>query len=147
MRTDPRDRKPTAGLHRLARTAVGHLPRETRFRLLRRMVDCDPAPDPRLQLGIASGCAELEACFALLHDAYVGSGFMTPDPSGMRVTPYHALPTTTTLCARFDGEVVGTLSIIREGVLDWAPRRRHSRDELIARYRAEHEAAAREEAA
>lgn len=117
MRTDPRDRKPTAGLHRLARTAVGHLPRETRFRLLRRMVDCDPAPDPRLQLGIASGCAELEACFALLHDAYVGSGFMTPDPSGMRVTPYHALPTTTTLCARFDGEVVGTLSIIREGVL------------------------------
>jgi hypothetical protein len=36
----------------------------------------------------------------LLHDAYVSSGFMTPDPSGMRVTIYHALPTTTTLCAK-----------------------------------------------
>ncbi|HMO46546.1 MAG TPA: GNAT family N-acetyltransferase [Rubrivivax sp.] len=111
------DRKTTAHLHRLARSALGHLPKEARFALLRRMVDCDPAPDPRLQLGIASTEAELEACFGLLHDAYVGSGFMTPDPSGLRVTPYHALPTTTTLCARFDGEVVGTLSIIREGVL------------------------------
>lgn len=43
--------------------------------------------------------------------------------------------------------IVPLIYIIREGVLDWAPRRRHSRDELIARYRAEHEAAAREEAA
>lgn len=80
------------------------------------MIDCDPQPDPRLQLGIASSQADLEACFALLHDAYVGSGFMKPDPSGLRVTPYHALPTTTTLFARFDGQIVGTLSIIREGV-------------------------------
>lgn len=43
--------------------------------------------------------------------------------------------------------VVPLIYVIREGVLDWGPRRRHSRDELIARYRAEHEAAAREEAA
>ena len=34
----------------------------------------------------------------------------------MRVTIYHALPTTTTLCAKFDGEVVGTLSLIRESL-------------------------------
>lgn len=52
----------------------------------------------------------------LLHGAYVGSGFMKPDPSGMRVTIYHALPTTTTLCAKFDGEVVGTISLIRESI-------------------------------
>ena len=110
------ERNAPAGLRRLARTAVSHLPRDARFNLLRRMVDCDPAPDPRLQLGIAATEPELEACFALLHDAYVSSGFMKPDASGLRVTPYHALPTTTTLCARFDGEVVGTLSIIREGV-------------------------------
>lgn len=52
----------------------------------------------------------------LLHEAYVGSGFMRPDPSGMRVTIFHALPTTTTLCAKFDGQVVGTISLIRESV-------------------------------
>ena len=63
-------------------------------------------------LKIADTKEELEACFTLLHDAYVDSGFMKPDPSGMRVTIYHALPTTTTLCAKYDGQVVGTLSLI-----------------------------------
>ena len=42
---------------------------------------------------------------------------MTPDPSGLRVTIYHALPTTTTLCAKYDGQVVGTITLIRESVL------------------------------
>jgi hypothetical protein len=107
---------PSRRLPRLASAALGSLPRETRFALYRRMVNCDATPDPRLTLGIAATQADLEACFSLLHDAYVASGFMQPDPSGLRVTPYHALPTTTTLFARFDEQIVGTLSIIREGV-------------------------------
>ena len=80
------------------------------------MVDCDPKPDRRLVLKIADTQEELEGCFRLLHDAYVAAGFMTPHPSGMRVTPYHSLPTTTTLCAKIDGRVVGTLSLVRDGV-------------------------------
>jgi hypothetical protein len=102
--------------HRLARRAVAALPRSWRFSLVRAMVDCEFSPGPELQLKIADTREELEACFALLHDAYVGEGFMAPDPSGLRVTDYHALPTTTTLCAKVDGRVVGTLSLIREGV-------------------------------
>lgn len=98
------------------RRAFGFLPRPVRFAIFRAMVDCDPSPDKRLELKIADSKEELAACFRILHDAYVASGFMKPDPSGMRVTIYHALPTTTTLCAKFDGEVVGTISIIREGV-------------------------------
>jgi GNAT superfamily N-acetyltransferase len=110
--------KPSRGRRasRVGRALLGRLPQPWRHALFRRFVDCDPDPDPRLQLGIAATRDDLESCFALLHDAYVGSGFMKPHPSGLRVTPYHALPTTTTLYARFDGEVVGTLSIIREGV-------------------------------
>ena len=84
--------------------------------MYRSFVDCDPRPDKRLVLKIAETREELQACFKLLHDAYVGSGFMRPDPSGMRVTIYHALPTTTTLCAKYDDEVVGTISLIRESV-------------------------------
>lgn len=103
-------------LHQLTRRLLGFLPRSLRFALFRAMIDCDPHPDSRLVLKIADTKEELEACFRLLHDAYVASGFMKPDPSGMRVTIYHALPTTTTLCAKFDGEVVGTMSLIREGV-------------------------------
>jgi hypothetical protein len=98
------------------RQLFAFLPRRTRFAIYRSFVECDAEPDARLVLKIAETQEELEACFKLLHDAYVGSGFMKPDPSGMRVTIYHALPTTTTLCAKFDGEVVGTLSLIRESL-------------------------------
>ena len=91
-------------------------PQSVRFAIFRSFVDCDPAPDARLVLKIAETQEELEACFRLLHDAYVSSGFMKPAPSGLRATIYHALPTTTTLCAKFDGQVVGTLSLIRESV-------------------------------
>ena len=115
MKTPPAT-KPKHTLHQTLRKAFSFLPRSLRFAIYRSFVDCDPAPDPRLVLKIAETKEELEACFKLLHDAYVGSGFMKPDPSGMRVTIYHALPTTTTLCAKFDGEVVGTISLIRESV-------------------------------
>lgn len=74
------------------------------------------ANEERLVLKIAETEAELEASFRLLHDAYVASNFMTSQPNNLRVTHYHALPTTTTLCALYDGEVVGTISLIREGV-------------------------------
>jgi len=102
--------------HLAVRSALALLPQSWRFRLFRAMVDCDPDPDQRLTLKIADTQDELEACFRILHDSYVAAGFMQPDPSGLRVTAYHALPTTTTLCAKFDGRVVGTLSMIRDGV-------------------------------
>ena len=103
-------------LRRWARSLLAALPESLRFVLYRRMADCQTSPDGRLELTIARTQDDLEACFALLHHAYVGSGFMRPHPSGLRVTPYHALPTTTTLCAKVDGKVVGTLSIVRDGV-------------------------------
>ena len=102
--------------HRILRKVFSYFPKRLRFAVYRSFVDCDPKPDKRLTLKIADTKEELEACYMLLHEAYVGSGFMRPDPSGMRVTIYHALPTTTTLCAKFDGEVVGTISLIRESV-------------------------------
>jgi GNAT superfamily N-acetyltransferase len=98
------------------RKLFNFLPQSLRYNFYRSMVNCDPEPDVRLQLKIAETQEELEECFHILHDAYVASGFMKPDPSGLRCTPYHALPTTTTLCAIYDGRVVGTISMIREGV-------------------------------
>ena len=102
--------------HQTLRKLFSFFPRAARFSIYRSFVDCDPKPDARLVLKIAETKEELEACFKLLHDAYVSSGFMQPAASGMRVTIYHALPTTTTLCAKYDGEVVGTMSLIRESV-------------------------------
>lgn len=100
--------------HKGMRKMFAFMPRSVRFAMYRSFVDCDPAPDPRLTLKVADTQEELQACFRLLHDAYVASGFMKPDPSGMRATMYHALPTTTTLCAKYDERVVGTISLIRQ---------------------------------
>jgi hypothetical protein len=99
------------------RAALAVLPRPIRFPIFRSFVKCDPAPTPRLVLKIAETQDELEACFRVLHDAYVHEGFMKPDPSGLRVTIYHALPTTTTLLAKLDDDVVGTISLVRESAL------------------------------
>ena len=119
--------------HQAARSALALLPQHWRFALYRHLVDCDPQPDARLQLKIADTQDELEACFRLLHDAYVAAGFMQPDPSGLRVTIYHALPTTTTLCAKWDGQVVGTLSMIREGVFGFPLQSAFNLDPVRAR--------------
>ncbi len=104
-------------LHGGVRKLISWLPRKQRFKIFRSFAECNPAPSERLVLKIAETKEELEQCFAVLHDAYVGSGFMKPDPSGLRVTIYHALPTTTTLCAKWDGKVVGTISLVRESAL------------------------------
>src|SRR5487761_2620007 len=92
----------------IARGATLVLPRRMRFAVYRNMVKCDATPPDKLSLKVAETKEELGACFKLLHDAYVRVGFMKPDPSGMRATLYHALPTTTTLLAKYDGRVVGT---------------------------------------
>lgn len=115
---------------RLIRLVLSWLPRPLRYALYRQLVRCDVAPDPRLVLKLAETKEELEACFRLLHDAYVDAGFMKPDPSGMRVTIYHALPTTTTLLARFDGRVVGTVSLIRESAMGFPMQKIFRIDEI-----------------
>lgn len=101
-------------MHKGMRKMFAFMPQSVRFAMYRSFVECDPTPDPHLTLKIADTQEELEACFRLLHDAYVASGFMKPDPSGMRATMYHALPTTTTLCAKYGERVVGTISLIRQ---------------------------------
>jgi len=104
-------------VHKMTRKLISRLPRSQRFKVFRAFIDCAPTPSQKLILKIAETKEELEGCFAILHDAYVDSGFMKPDPSGMRVTIYHALPTTTMLCAKYNGRVVGTISLIRENAL------------------------------
>lgn len=68
-------------LYRQLRAAMALAPRGLRFAAYRFFVDCDTAPDARLSLKIADTREELEACFQLLHDAYVGSGFSRPGPT------------------------------------------------------------------
>lgn len=96
---------------------AGLLPRAVRYLAMRRMVNVTDHLPEGVTLKIAETQDELEQAFRLLHDRYVEYGFMDPHPSGMRITKYHALPSTTTLIAVKDGEVIATFSLIRSSAL------------------------------
>jgi len=114
-------------LQRLARATLRpvfeRLPAKWRFTAYSRAIRCDDNPSPKIVLKLAETREELEACFRLLHDAYVDAGFMKPDPSELRATVYHALPTTSTLLCRYGDRVVGTISLIRESAMGFPMQR------------------------
>ncbi|MBR9980681.1 MAG: hypothetical protein KFF50_06615 [Desulfatitalea sp.] len=89
-------------------------PKPLRDLFLRSRLNLKPMPRD-LVFEIAHTRPDLDQAFQLLHDAYVKEGFSKPHISGRRVTDYHALPSTTTLLAKYDGDVAATISVIRDG--------------------------------
>jgi hypothetical protein len=114
-------------IKRLAREALrpifDRLPARWRTAAYSRAIRCEETLPSKITLKLAETREELEACFHLLHDAYVDAGFMKPDPSGLRATIYHALPTTSTLLCRYGDRVVGTVSLVRESTMGFPMQR------------------------
>ena len=114
-------------LKRAARSAlaplVHWLPASWRFAAYSRAIRCESQLPDKIVFKLAETCEELEACFHLLHEAYVDAGFMQPDPSGLRATVYHALPTTSTLLCRSGDRVVATVSLVRESAMGFPMQR------------------------
>lgn len=101
----------------LRKTVLGVLnrtPKPMRDAFLRSRLDLRPLPSD-IFFEIARNRSDLDRAFQLLHDAYVREGFSKPHPSGRRITDYHALPSTSTLVAKYKKEVVATISVIRDG--------------------------------
>jgi hypothetical protein len=98
----------------LIRNFILKLPRFLRAPLIRKTVQFPKTIDPNLKFKIAETQDELAQAFAILHDSYVGEGLMKPHRSGLRVTKYHLLPSTTTLIALQGEIVIGTVSLVRQ---------------------------------
>lgn len=90
------------------------LPAFIKTPLLRKIVTFPKDIPNSIYFKVAETQEELEQAFKLLHEAYVKENLMSPHPSGMRITKYHTLPSTTTLIAVENNEVVGTVSLIRQ---------------------------------
>jgi hypothetical protein len=75
----------------------------------------DFAIPPEIILKIAETRADWEAAFQLVQLSYERSGLAEPNPFGMRVTPYHLLPTTEVFVAQLRDEVICTVSLVRDG--------------------------------
>ena len=75
-----------------------------------------------------TGCAEqtfslarsrqdLTHAFRLSFESYYDAGLVNEKPSGIRLTPYHLLPTTEVIIAKVDGVITSTISLIGDGYL------------------------------
>ncbi|MBK4995329.1 GNAT family N-acetyltransferase [Pseudomonas sp. S37] len=60
---------------------------------------------------------ELEQALRLVNDSYARRGIATVCRAGMRFSPFHLLPGTTTFVALKDDQVVGTVSLIEDSAL------------------------------
>ena len=98
----------------LRKAVVPLMPKQLRYHVIRQAIRLPATiPHPDLIFKVAQTKEELEQAFRLLHDNYVAAGLMEPHPSGMRLTKYHTLPSTSTLVAVLNKQVLGTVSLIR----------------------------------
>jgi hypothetical protein len=70
-----------------------------------------------IELKVAATRSERQAAFELVYQSYLRAGLCAENPLGMRFTPYQLLPTTDIIIAKLRGEVVSTLSLVRDGEL------------------------------
>lgn len=93
------------------------LPRSVRYSLIRRAFRIDEKELAGVKVKIASTVDECVEAAKLVHQGYVGRGIMQPHGSGVRMTPFLALPSTVVFVALKAGQLVGTLSLVLDSSL------------------------------
>jgi hypothetical protein len=88
-----------------------------------------------IQLKVASTREERQATFELIYRSYLRAGLCVENGSTMRVTPYQLLPSTDIIIAELRGQVISTVSLVRDGELG-LPMEEIYPEEVAARRRA-----------
>jgi hypothetical protein len=70
-----------------------------------------------LQLKVASTRRERQSAFELVYNSYRRAGLCAKNQYGLRVTPYQLLETTDIIVAELEGEIISTMSLVRDGEL------------------------------
>lgn len=70
-----------------------------------------------LEITVAKNIIDLYESHQFCYNTYIEEGYAKPFEGKIRLTPHHALPTTTTIIARHHGRVVGTITAILDGPL------------------------------
>lgn len=81
--------------------------------LLKRMGLFNSA-DTEIKVRRAMTERDLRAAYGLVHDVFVESGYIDPQPHGIRLRPFEAIPETATFVADVDGEIVAVMSIVED---------------------------------
>lgn len=93
------------------------LPRALQHRLIRRGACFPLATMEGLVVEVATATEAYLAAFRLVHDAYVGRGWLKPQPSGFWVTSHHVLPESTVFVLRRGTQFLGTVALIEDSPL------------------------------
>lgn len=112
--TQPKPRRKRRWKRWVRNLLMRSIPKKWRLALIRSQLSINYNSPAQLSLKIAETEEELLAAYNLLYQSYVAMGYMKPDDTKLRVTFYHLLPSTTTLIAKWNDEVVGTVSIFRD---------------------------------
>jgi hypothetical protein len=70
-----------------------------------------------IQLRVAATRGDRQAVFELVYRSYLKAGLCTSNDCGMRATPYQLLASTDVILAELRGQVISTVSLVRDGDL------------------------------
>ncbi|MBI3772212.1 MAG: hypothetical protein HY272_05895 [Gammaproteobacteria bacterium] len=70
-----------------------------------------------ISIRLAQNYDELKSAYALVYTQYLKQGYQKPSSKGVRFLPHFGLPTSYTLIAEINGNIVGTLTIVSDGLL------------------------------
>ncbi|MBI3772211.1 MAG: hypothetical protein HY272_05890 [Gammaproteobacteria bacterium] len=91
--------------------------RESRLSVLVTQEGKQRSTSSSITIRLADTFEYLQAAYTLVHDKYVKQGYQAPSPSGVRFLPHFGLPTSHTVVAEIGGKIVGTLTIVTDGLL------------------------------
>jgi len=93
------------------------LPERISHHLVRRTINLDYNLPEGLVFKVAETQQEREQAFEILQEAFLERKLVNENGTGIRVTKYHALPTTTVLIIKDRDVVIGTISVITDSPL------------------------------
>lgn len=96
---------------------LNFLPSSIRKHLVRSQFAVDYDLPKELTFKQAETADEIRQALSLVHEAYVEMGYINPTSHNMRFLKHHALPTTAILVAKWNDEVIGTMSILADSAL------------------------------
>ncbi len=85
--------------------------------MIARRTQFKQATAPKFCLKSRQHANERQAAFELVYRSYQRAGLCAESECGLRFTPYQLLETTDIIIAELRGDVIGTLSLVRDGVL------------------------------
>lgn len=95
---------------------IGRLPAKLRVPIIRSQLKLNYSYIPGIKIKVAESKDEIEQAYKILHDTYLETKLIDEETSGLRVTKYHALPTTTLCVVKHFDKVIGTFTIIQDSI-------------------------------